>query len=269
MDLLSPEDTRQILLSRPQIADLSRQLVDDAEAKLRASGETDEAVFRLIRLWSEKLLAQSFDRVFRFSESPIETLFLNSLIVMSFFESAFFLLFTPKFDSISETLKYTRERSDAIASALKQFKDATGLGDREFLETIKSSPDIPIDWKQWTDMEVILIRGLKLNDRFHLSMQSTLQEMKVEGRVIRPDAFIWVPTRPDFKLIVECDGYQFHSDKAAFTRDRKRDRLLHAGGFDVLRYSGGEIWSNPAEVALDLLGHLKQAGQRLGLDVEG
>jgi len=268
MDLFSPEDTRQILLSRTQIADLSHQLVDSAEAKLRASGETDEAVVRLLRLWSENLLAQSFDRVFRFSESPIETIFLNSLIVMSFFESAFFLLFTPKFDSITATLKYTRERSDAIASALKQFKDATGLGDRDFLDAVEKLPDIPDDVKKWTDLEVILISGLRLNDRFHVSMQSTLQEVKLDGRVIRPDAFIWVPTRPDFKMIVECDGYQYHADKAAFTRDRKRDRLLHADGFDVLRYSGGEIWNNPAEVALDLLGHLKQAGQRLGLDVE-
>lgn len=41
-----------------------------------------------------------------------------------------------------------------------------------------------------------------------------------------------------------------------FTQDRKRDRALQKRGFQVLRYSGSEIYTDPIGVSYDLLGHL-------------
>lgn len=42
---------------------------------------------------------------------------------------------------------------------------------------------------------------------------------------------------PDFKIIIECDGEQFHNKK----RDNKRDAILRKLEYKIIRFSGTEI----------------------------
>jgi very-short-patch-repair endonuclease len=46
-------------------------------------------------------------------------------------------------------------------------------------------------------------------------------------------------------LVVEVDGYTFHSGRAAFERDRLRDAELQAGGFRVMRVTWRQIVEEP------------------------
>ena len=57
------------------------------------------------------------------------------------------------------------------------------------------------------------------------------------------------------KLIIECDGYDYHSSKDQKKNDDIRSRALKRDGWkDVLRYSGSEIYSiNDQEKFEDLL----------------
>lgn len=50
----------------------------------------------------------------------------------------------------------------------------------------------------------------------------------VEGHLVD---FLWLSAR----LVVETDGYAFHSDRGAFERDRRRDLDLAAAGYEVSR----------------------------------
>ncbi|MGZ3616668.1 MAG: endonuclease domain-containing protein [Ktedonobacteraceae bacterium] len=59
-----------------------------------------------------------------------------------------------------------------------------------------------------------------------------------------------------FKLIVECDGYGYHSNKTSFSQDRTRDRLLHIKGFQVMRFSGSDIVANPTGTSKELSKYL-------------
>jgi REase_MTES_1575 len=68
---------------------------------------------------------------------------------------------------------------------------------------------------------------------FHIMIQPT---MRLKGKTIRPDLAIWVPADSTVKIIVECDGFDYHSDPTAFQRDRIRDRHLMEAGFRVRRY---------------------------------
>jgi very-short-patch-repair endonuclease len=60
--------------------------------------------------------------------------------------------------------------------------------------------------------------------------------------------FLW----RDLHLVVETDGRDTHDGFVAFRDDRVRDRALQAAGFDVLRFTGAEVFREPAAVAREL-----------------
>ena len=60
--------------------------------------------------------------------------------------------------------------------------------------------------------------------------------------------FLWSAQR----LVVETDGYAFHSSRGAFERDRRRDRQLQAQGYVVLRITWRELKDEPEAVVAEL-----------------
>jgi very-short-patch-repair endonuclease len=44
-----------------------------------------------------------------------------------------------------------------------------------------------------------------------------------------------------FRIVVECDGFEFHSDKAAFAKDLVRFTMLVAGGWRPLRFTWAQV----------------------------
>lgn len=59
------------------------------------------------------------------------------------------------------------------------------------------------------------------------------------------------------KLVVECDGHDFHEKtKEQASRDKERDRFLQSEGWVVFRFSGSDIWNNPNSVTGEILDFL-------------
>jgi len=56
--------------------------------------------------------------------------------------------------------------------------------------------------------------------------------------------FLW----RDQALVVEVDGYRFHSSRSAFERDRRRDADLNAAGFRVIRITWRQLVEEPLAV---------------------
>jgi very-short-patch-repair endonuclease len=54
------------------------------------------------------------------------------------------------------------------------------------------------------------------------------------------------------RLVVELDGHATHATRAAFERDRARDRTLQAGGWRVVRITWRQLCGAPDLVASDL-----------------
>jgi very-short-patch-repair endonuclease len=65
--------------------------------------------------------------------------------------------------------------------------------------------------------------------------------------------FAW----PDHRLVVETDGYRYHSSRVARRRDNRRDRQLTARGWRPVRFTYEEIAFEPDEVANELGGLLR------------
>lgn len=60
-----------------------------------------------------------------------------------------------------------------------------------------------------------------------------------------------------FKLAIECDGYAFHQKtKEQVQRDNEREFDLKMEGYDVLRFSGTQIYNNPVKCAEDTYNYI-------------
>jgi very-short-patch-repair endonuclease len=58
--------------------------------------------------------------------------------------------------------------------------------------------------------------------------------------------------RREHQLVVETDGYAFHSSRRSFESDRRRDRDLQAAGHAVLRIKWRELKDAPEAVVAEL-----------------
>jgi very-short-patch-repair endonuclease/predicted transcriptional regulator of viral defense system len=64
--------------------------------------------------------------------------------------------------------------------------------------------------------------------------------------------FLWAEQR----LVVEVDGYQFHGHRSAFERDRRKDQVLIAAGYRVVRVTWLQLIHEPMRVAAVIAGAL-------------
>lgn len=61
-------------------------------------------------------------------------------------------------------------------------------------------------------------------------------------------AILIICTQGELRLVVECDGHDFHEKtKEQAAADKARDRYLNDQGYRVLRFTGSEIWNNAIE----------------------
>jgi very-short-patch-repair endonuclease len=60
--------------------------------------------------------------------------------------------------------------------------------------------------------------------------------------------FFW----PEHGLVVETDGGQFHNHARAFENDRRRDQILIAAGFRVMRITWRQLHDEPLAVVARL-----------------
>lgn len=69
----------------------------------------------------------------------------------------------------------------------------------------------------------------------HLRWPLTSQHPLKDGRYRLDFAY------PPAQMGIELDGYTYHSDREAFTRDRQRQREIEGMGWRVIRFSGDEL----------------------------
>lgn len=73
-----------------------------------------------------------------------------------------------------------------------------------------------------------------------------------DGKTIQPQFEIgnyradFLVTAKGRRVVVECDGYAFHSATTAqHQRDKKRDAFMRKAGYGIVRLTGGAIHENP------------------------
>ena len=90
-------------------------------------------------------------------------------------------------------------------------------------------------------------RFLTFLDVHGLARPEVNANLHLDGRWFEAD-FLW----RDQRVVVELDGHQTHGTRAAFERDRERDRILQAHGWRVIRITWRQLHEHPDAVAADL-----------------
>jgi hypothetical protein len=67
---------------------------------------------------------------------------------------------------------------------------------------------------------------------------------------------------PGTDLIVETDGFTYHSTRTAFERDRERDQALTLAGFRVVRFTDRQLTREPERAANRLRLLIAHSGSR-------
>ena len=96
-------------------------------------------------------------------------------------------------------------------------------------------------------------------DRQAESVLETLLRLVLHGAGLRPRTQYTIRDRrtfvarvdfcwPEQRLVVEADGFAFHSDRAAYRRDRDRHNDLERLGWRVLRFTWEDVHRRPEHV---------------------
>lgn len=188
-------------------------------------------------------------------ESPIERIFMNSLILL-FIKNRFInLKITESFQNAELEISNFRTIHKNILNIIEDYKNKTGDFEMTYFKSaIGKRIEAGVYMKE--DYELFEYHRLIVEnfvwDSYHITLQAGFPEFKIDNKSTRADLLIWKPSDKNFKLIVECDGFKYHNSKEAFTRDRKRDRLYKSKGYQVIRFSGTEIWKDPVSVSSEL-----------------
>jgi len=245
---------KNILLDEEQFRELANQCIESIFLQSTDPQGTSISNKAIV----SNLVNRNIDNVARFCESPIEIIFLHALILGFIRSDPMGLVSQPIFGDIEAGLK-------AFIKRLQDFKRFTAWYDRHFchdgsiiryLDLMYESGSISKGERTHMVSMVYRYYMPALENSFHLTLQPRFQAVRVEGKTIRCDMLFWIPANPEIRIIVECDGYGYHSSKVAFITDRKRDRASLAKGYQTMRFSGTEICKDPACASQELAQYL-------------
>jgi hypothetical protein len=177
--------------------------------------------------------------------------------MLSFLKNGLPLVFMPAFRNTPLDISEYAEQLTGIEEFTIWYERKYGsrVITHEFLDQEVTSGKMPKEERSWFEELLLLYHYLPFRDAWHVSLQPVFPRF-VGERDARPDMLFWRPSTPSLRLLVECDGYQFHGSRESFELDRKRDRALKALGFDVFRFTGRQINLEPIMSAYELSTYL-------------
>ena len=253
-------------LDRAALRSLRHKLEDDRRFLELAVGyinqavdaiETSDADFKQFQRKSMELIAGETARaIAAIAQSPIERTFIRSLVLSFLTDDGLGLLVHPTLkDTPAEVADFRWALADfqSVRSWFRDYKPRDGLSR---LLNDELSRGMPLEeWRYFASL-ISKYHIESLDSSYHMTLQPRFPDIKIAGTPVRADLYFWIPSHPDINIIVECDGFEFHSTKEKFKSDRQRDRAFKARGYDVLRFSGSEIWADPLSAANELSNYL-------------
>lgn len=128
-------------------------------------------------------------------------------------------------------LRFRIVRAAAITELMRRVPHRAGAATLRALVAEQNRPTLTR-----SRYERKLLRLIRLAE-----LPAPLVNADVEGHEVD---YLW----PEQRLVVELDGFAYHSNRAAFERDRLRDQRLVAAGYRVVRITARQIDRTPEAV---------------------
>ena len=232
------------------LADVVDAVQELVEIDKVGSGEVSGSLASCILLFNT-------EAIFKYAESPIEKIFLNALNIHTFpFRRVLIQFIHHRLDIGDIDPKSSRPQEEVVDFWRRYQKLSYKNTINSFLDMMVEVADISERQRTKALIDLLNYYIAKLYGLYYVVLQPTIKDVLVNGKPIRVDIYICSPDNENLKLVVECDGYGYHSNKSSFTQDRTRDRLLHMKGYKVLRFSGSDIVNNPTGMAEELCKYL-------------
>ena len=166
--------------------------------------------------------------------------------------------------------KYIKEAVGEKKELLQSISDEVLYQDLVCFDDMLDCTKSPIESKLLTALIVSNSCGMRIqaedngmswgdtNFCLIVNIQKKIGRYNVDFLIEEKD--IWKEDKkiPVKKLIVECDGHDFHEKtKEQVSRDKRRERNLQAMGFPIYRFSGSEIYKSPTKCAESINDYFK------------
>lgn len=238
---------------------LLKQFIDKSIAEQYSlETNTDKDVIKYSQFYEkfvESVFLNNAENVFKYCQSPIEKTFLNSFMLLFLKNSMPCLFITHPFNDTENEIEYYRGYYKSIDKFVESYKEVTSDRELTYFDERVQIKQRKGELTEEQAEDILMYVGLRKTfefDSYHITPQAFFPNYKVDNKAIRADFYVWVPNDPSVKIIIECDGFQYHNSKQNFINDRKRDRLFQLNGYRVVRYSGSEIYQDPIEMSSDL-----------------
>jgi len=250
---------REVLKDRNLTEATVRHFIEKVVEREAETYNGDRGYLEVMRHALDTFYPSAVSKIYAAAGSPIEALFLNALLLSFLFADPIGLIFTGPHEDVLCSLERYRKPRRRMLDVDREMNNPPG-DPNGFLIRLRELRDnnqvSAAEYEQYRN-EYLFDHGLGFWHAFCATPQAGFPDLRLDGHSLRADLFVCVPGDETFKLVVECDGFQFHSDKEAFTRDRRRDRLLKSNGIDTLRFSGPEIYRDPAKAGIELFDYLQ------------
>jgi very-short-patch-repair endonuclease len=251
---------RDYLLDPVQSVEMAKSFANYAADEAEKEG-LDAELAKLYRYFATSVADKNMRLVQKHAESEIEKLFLGALVLHFLRFDPFCGHFHEPFPDGIKSVNLFRENHRRRIEGKQAYEKKSGDGSVEgYLEYLRSHAT-ELGWGN-EELEGIsanfqVYDNFHIDKAFHFVPQARFPDIKVDGKGIRLDLFVFVPADPKLMVAVECDGYQYHSSQERFQNDRRRDRVLKTQGIDVTRFSGSEIFNEPGAASMELFERLK------------
>ena len=104
--------------------------------------------------------------------------------------------------------------------------------------------------------ELSIVNIYKFNPFVDIVEIEKQKEIQCGNKKYRVDFFIPViyKNQENKCFVIECDGHEFHQKtKEQVEKDNTRTRELQKYGYEIIRFSGTEIWHRPYKCANEVL----------------
>jgi Protein of unknown function (DUF559) len=249
----SSAELRKVLQDPQRFAELARHFIEKS-SELHAAEAGDPKFADYLKIGMKLLLDENLRLVFELTESPIETIFINSLLLTFMKNDPLNLVVQHSVRNAPGQIQAFRQTRSQFKKFIAWYVDRRGslAGIEDYLDRELESGKMEPGEHRYLRRQLVFYEYLDLENQFHLILQPRIPNIGVEGRSVRPDMLVWVPSDESVKIVVECDGFEYHNDRAAFVHDRKRDRAFKSKGYEVLRFAGAEIHADPVAASVDL-----------------